>query len=112
MNRKSVMAVMVMAASLVSTQAVYAASNPVMVNGHMVYAKAKMVKFTLKSESAEPLKLNIGGSEVTLAPGKQLNVELPAGQSVTAVESTKTYAAGTIVATAAVDLDGSTVTVR
>jgi len=101
-----------MAVASLSTQAVYAAPAAGRANGNAVFAKVKMVKFTLRNGSSEPLKLKIGDSEVTLQPNKPMDVKVACGQSITTTEATPSHAAGTILATAAVDLDGTTVTVR
>jgi len=112
MNRKSVMGVMVMAAVLVSTQAVYAAPTAVHSPVNAVYVKIKMVKFSLRNDTSAPLKLKIGDNVVTLQPGTPVDVKVPDGQQIIAVETTANYAAGSVVATAAEQLDGTTVAIH
>jgi len=112
MNRHSVLGVMVMAATLVSAQAVYAAPTAVHNPVNAIYVKVKLIKFTLRNDSSAPLKLKIGSNEVTLLPGKPLDVKVPDGQQIIAVDSTTNYAAGDVVATAADQLDGTTVAIR
>ena len=74
MNRRSVFGVMVMAATLVSAQAVYAAPTAVHSPVNAIYANAKLVKFTLRNDSSAPLKLKVGDNEMTLLPGKPVDV--------------------------------------
>jgi hypothetical protein len=114
MNRKSVMSVMVMAASLVSASAVYAAPASVRTPVNAIYSNAngKLVKFSLRNDSSVPLKLKVGDQEMTLAPGKPVDVKLAVGQTVIAEETTATNKAGDVLATAFDGLNGATVSVR
>jgi hypothetical protein len=112
MNRRSVMGVMVMAASLVSAQAVYAAPTAVRVPVNAIYSNVKMVKFTLRNDSSAPLKVKVGDNEMTLQPGAPVSVSLSVGQQIVAVETTAANKAGDVLATAIVGLSGATVSVR
>ena len=112
MNRRSVMGVMVMAAVLVSTQAVYAAPTAVHTPVNAIYSNVKMVKFTLRNDSSAPLKLKVGDAEMTLEPGKPVNVQLAVGQQIVAEETTATNRAGAVLATAMAELNGATISVR
>jgi len=112
MNRRSVFGVMVMAATLVSAQAVYAAPTAVHSPVNAIYSNAKLVKFTLRNDSSAPLKLKVGDNEMTLLPGKPVDVKLATGQQIVAVETTATNQAGTVLATAMPGMDGATVSVR
>jgi len=114
MNRKSVMSVMVMAASLVSASAVYAAPAAVRTPVNAIYSNThgKLVKFSLRNDSSAPLKLMVGDKEMTLAPGKPVAVELASGQKIVAEETTATNKAGDVLATAFDGLNGATVSVR
>jgi hypothetical protein len=112
MNRNSVMSVMVLAASLVSAQAVYAAPTSVKVPVNAIFSNSKMVKFTLRNDSSAPLKLKVGDAEMTLLPGKPVAVKLAAGQTVVALEATTSNPAGTVLATAMDGMDGATISVR
>jgi hypothetical protein len=112
MNRLSVISAMVLAASVVSSQAVYAASSPVHTPVNAIYSNAKMVNFTLRNDSSAPLKVKVGDNEMTLLPGKPVNVKLATGQTIVAVEATANNQAGAVLATAIPGLDGATVSVR
>ena len=112
MNCKSVISAMVLAASVVSTQAVYAASTSVHTPVNAIYSNAKMVKFTLRNDSSAPLKVKVGDTEMTLQQGKPVDVKLATGQQIIAVETTATNQAGAVLATAIPGLDGATVSVR
>jgi hypothetical protein len=112
MNRRSVMGVMVMAAALVSTQAVYAAPTAVHTPVNAIYSNAKMVKFTLRNDSAAPLKLKVGNDDLTLEPGKPVSVSLQVGQQVIAEEATANNKAGAVLTTVIPELNGATVAVR
>jgi len=114
MNRKSVMSVMVMAASLVSASAVYAAPAAVRTPVNAIYSNThgKLVKFSLRNDSSAPLKLMVGDKEMTLAPGKPVAVELAEGQKIVAEETTANSKAGDVLATAFDGLNGATVSIR
>jgi hypothetical protein len=112
MNPKSVMSVMVMAASLVSASAVYAAPTSVHTPVNAIYSNVKMVNFTLRNDSSAPLKVKVGDNEMTLLPGKPVSVKLATGQQIVAVETTASNQAGAVLATAIPGLDGATVSVR
>ena len=112
MNRQSVLGVLVMAATLVSAQAVYAAPTAVHTPVNAIYAKVKIVKFSLRNVSSAPLKVKFGDNEMTLLPNKPVDVSLSVGQQIVAVEETASNKAGTILATAMPELNGATVSVR
>jgi len=114
MNRKSVMSVMVMAASLVSASAVYAAPASVRTPVNAIYSNThgKLVKFSLRNDSSAPLKLMVGDKEMTLTPGKPVAVELAEGEKIVAEETTANSKAGDVLATAFDGLNGATVSVR
>ena len=112
MNRQSVLGVLVMAATLVSAQAVYAAPTAVHTPVNAIYAKVKIVKFSLRNVSSAPLKVKVGDNEMTLLPGKPVSVKLATGQQIVAVETTASNQAGAVLATAIPGLDGATVSVR
>jgi hypothetical protein len=112
MNRRSVFGVMLMAASLVSAQAVYAAPTTIHTPVNAIFAKVKLVKFTLRNDTAAPLKLKAGDNEMTLMPGKTLDLKLASGQQIVAVEASASYAAGAVITTVSDQLDGSTLALR
>jgi hypothetical protein len=112
MNRLSVISAMVLAASVISTQAVYAAPTSIHTPVNAIYSNAKMVNFTLRNDSSAPLKVMVGNNEMTLQPGKPVNVKLATGQTIVAEETTASNQAGAVLATAIPGLDGATVSVR
>jgi hypothetical protein len=112
MNRHSVLGVMVMAATLVGAQAVYAAPVAFHTPVNAMYASGKMVKFTLLNDSKAPMKVKVGDAEMTLAPGKPVDVKLAVGQQIVNEEATATNKAGVVLATAIAELDGATISVH
>jgi len=95
-----------------STQAVYAAPTAVHSPVNAIYSKVKLVKFSLRNDTSAPLKLKIGDNVVTLLPGKPVDVKLADGKQIIAVETTASYDAGSVVAIAAEQLDGTTVAIH
>jgi hypothetical protein len=114
MKRNTVLGVMVMAATLVSTQAVYAAPATVRTPVNAIYSNThgKLIKFSLRNDSSAPVKLMVGDKEMTLEPGKPVAVQLAEGQKIVAEETTATNKAGDVLATAFDGLNGATVSVR
>jgi len=112
MSRRFVLGVMVMVVTLVSAQTVYAVSTAVYTPVNAIYANAKMVNFMLRNDSNVPLKLKVGDKEITLLPGKPVDVKLAPGQQIIAEETTATNKAGAVLVTAIPGMDGATVSVR
>jgi len=111
MNRKAIFSVMVLAATLASTPAVFAAPYGG-ANTVNTAATGKAVKFALRNDSASPMKLKVGDQVLTLAAGATINVKASIGQTVTAEEASATNPAGAILATVIDGLSGATVVVR
>jgi hypothetical protein len=104
---------LVLAASLASTPAVFAA--PFGFGGHTpvnAAPKVKNVKFTLRNDSTSPIKVKIGDQEMTLAPGKPVDVKAASGLTVVSEEASATNPAGTVLATVTDVMGGATVVVR
>jgi len=111
MNR-FVMSAMVLSASMIGSQAVYAA--PVHLNVPVraaVESKVKLVKFSVRNDSKAPMKLKAGDNEVAIEPGKTANLSLPTGTQITTVEAANREA-GSLVATVSDALSGNTLALR
>jgi len=111
MNRRSVMGVIVMAASLVSAQAVYAAPVSFRVPVHAMFLGTKTVSFKLLNKTASPLKVKVGESEMTLEPGKVTDVKAAIGAQIVNVEATSSKQAGELIVTASSELSGATISI-
>jgi hypothetical protein len=104
---------MVMAAAMLAGQGVYAevpASTPTLTRA--AYGKAKMVKFNLRNDSKAPLKLQVNGQEMTLAPGQLTSVKLAVGDKIVAENAGPGYAAGDVLQVVADGLNDSTVVLQ
>ena len=112
MNRRLVVSAMVLAASIVGTQAVYAAPGHVKTPGNpVVEAKARLVKFSLRNDSTATLKLKAGDNEYAIAPGKTADMKLPDGTQLIAVEAVS-HDPGAVIATVSSALSGNTLVLR
>jgi hypothetical protein len=109
MKNRFAVSTMVVALSLVASQAVYASPVAFHTPVHANYGHPKTVSFSVRNDSAQPMKLKAGDQEMTLAPGKTVPMRLAAGVSVLLVEATATTAAGTVLVTAAPELQDATV---
>jgi len=98
--------------SLANARTVYAAPATLHMPVTAIYANVRMVKFMLRNDSNMLLKLKVGDNEMTLLPGKSIDVKLAPGQQIIAEETTATNKAGTVLTTAIPGMDGATVSVR
>jgi hypothetical protein len=111
MNRRLVVGTMVMAAAIFAVQA---ASAEVAVPAplHAIYSHVKMVSFSVRNDSKEPIKVKAGDSEVTLQPGKLVPLKLEAGTKIVAEEATPTFAAGELITVVSNELSDSTLVLK
>ena len=112
MKQVSVLSSMVMAAMLVSAQAVYAAPAANYTPVHAFASHVKTVSFTLRNDTKAPMKVKVGENELLLAPGKPLDVKAAVGETVIAEEASATNPAGTVLATVMGTMSGATVVLR
>jgi hypothetical protein len=112
MKIRMVAGTMVMAAVMFTGQAVYAAGASLPTSGHEISNRAKMVSFHLRNDASTPIQVKAGESELTLAPGKTVQVKVAAGASIVAENTTPNYAAGSVVSVVSSVLSGGTVVLR
>lgn len=110
MNRRFVM-ISTLAATLVLTSAPAALAAPSSFSPalHAMFSRQKMVRLDLRNDSGAPIEVRVGENVVTLASGKTQSFKLAPGTRITAESTTKTYAAGTLLAQASTTLDGATI---
>ena len=114
MIRRVVGSTMVLAVVLMAGESMFAA--PLTALRAPVHAKMgktkEMVSFHLRNDSAKTLIVKAGKQEMTLEPGKPVDVTLKIGETVTVAKSTPSFPEGTIVATASQDLKDTTIALR
>jgi len=103
---------MVLAASIFSTGAVYAAPASVHSPVQAMLGNQKLVSFSIHNATSEPLKVKAGDKEMTLAPGSVTAVKLAAGTKIVTQEATSKYEVGSVLATASAELKDATVTLN
>jgi hypothetical protein len=104
---------MVLAAVLMAGESVYAA--PLTALHVPVHAKMKdkqMISFHLRNDSKDPIKVKAGSQELTLEPGKPVDVTLKIGETVTVAEATPRFPEGTVLTTVNSELKDSTIALR
>jgi len=111
MNRRFVVGTMVMAAALFSAQGVYAAPASNLAPLHTA-SKTKLVKFTLRNDSHATVTVKAGDTQMSLEPGKPMQVALPEGQQIIALQATAAGPAGSVVATVSQEYGGNTVVLQ
>jgi hypothetical protein len=114
MIRRVMGSTMVLAVVLMAGESVYAA--PLTALHSPVHAKMgkdkQMVTFHLRNDSTEQLVVKAGSQEMTLEPGKPVDVTLKVGETVTVAKSTKKFPEGTVLATVNQDLKDTTIALR
>ena len=110
MNRHRLIAASFLAVTcLASAGKVYASPAGFRAPVHAMFGKPKMIKLDVRNESGAPIELRMGDSVVTLPSGKTQSFKLAAGTRITANATSKTYAAGTLLAEMSNSIDGSTI---
>ena len=114
MIRRIVGSTMVLAVVLMAGESMFAAPvTALRVPVHAKMGKTKdMVSFHLRNDSTEPLTVKAGKDEMTLEPGKPVDVTLKIGDTVTVSKSTSKFPEGTVLATVNSDLKDTTIALR
>ena len=112
MNLRTLSTAMLVVSSLFASEAVHAAPVAVATSVHAMFGKTKLVTFSLRNDTALPLKLKAGDSEMTIEAGKTLPLKLPAGTSITTQEATDNHPAGAVIAQVSSQLSGVTISVK
>lgn len=104
-----VLAVVLMAGESMFAAPLNAFHSPV----HAKMGKQKeMVTFHLRNDSNQTLQVKAGNQQLTLEPGKPVDVTLKVGETVTVAKSTQKFPEGTVLATVSQDLKDSTIALR
>ncbi len=104
------LAIVISAACLLSSQAVFASSVrnvPV----HAMFAKTSTVHLNLHNISDAVVELKVGDQVITIAAGKTISVNVPPGTRIVTNTATKLHPAGELVFEAASDFNNATVSI-
>ena len=114
MIRRVVGSTMVLATVLMVGEGMYAAPlTALRVPVHAKMGKNKqMVSFHLRNDSKDPLVVKAGSQEMTLEPGKPVDVTLKIGDTITVAKSAGNFQEGTVLATVNPDLKDTTIALR
>ena len=113
MKNRILVSAMAAAAFLCTSQAVLAApSASLHLPVRAKFGATKMIKFSVRNDSANPVKFKAGDQEMTIAPGKTASMKLAEGVSLIAEETTPSFAAGAVLAVASSELSGATVVIH
>ena len=113
MIRRVMGSTMVLAVVLMAGESVYAA--PLTALHVPVHAKIKdksMISFHLRNDSKEPITVKAGAQELTLEPGKPVDVTLKIGETVTVAKATTRFTEGTVLTTVNSELKDSTIALQ
>jgi hypothetical protein len=111
-NRRSVVTAMVIAASMLTSEAMYAAPAMFHAPLYSTSGKQKLVSFNLHNGTAAPIKIKAGDTEMTLQPGTVTALKLPVGTKIVAQVATTNYEQGSTLAVVSEALSSSTVTLN
>jgi hypothetical protein len=113
MIRRVMGSTMVLAAVLMAGESIYAAPLTALhVPVHAMGKDKQMVSFHLRNDSKEPLTIKCGSQQMTLDPGKPVDVTLKIGDTVTVAKSSGNFQEGTVLATVNPDLKDTTIALR
>jgi hypothetical protein len=112
MKRRSVVTAMVLGASLLTSEAMYASPLAIHSPMHAMYSRDKTVKFSVRNATDTPIKVKAGDLEMTLLPGKDVPMKLPVGAKVVVQEASTHYAQGSVLTEVYAELSDSTLVVR
>jgi hypothetical protein len=111
MKYRNILAVTVVATSLLASPVVYAATavqSPV----HAMFGKTKTIKLTLLNDSTSPIEVKAGDDVVKLEAGKPVTLNLAPGTRVVANTATSTQQAGALIAEVSSSLNGATIHIK
>ena len=111
MNYRNLLAVTVVAASLLASPVSYAATavhSPV----NAMFGKSKTVKLTLLNDSGSPVEVKAGEEVVKLDTGKPVTLNLSPGTRVVYNTATEKQQAGALIAEISTSLNGATIHIK
>ncbi|HMF54146.1 MAG TPA: hypothetical protein VK593_07340 [Edaphobacter sp.] len=104
-------ATVVIAATLSTTPAVYAATSvhsPV----QAMFGKTKTIKLTILNDTGAPLELKAGDEVIKVDAGKPMVVNLTPGTRIVSTTATPTHEAGSLIAEVTSQLSGATIHIK
>jgi hypothetical protein len=105
-------AVVIVATSLLSAPAVYAAPASISSPIHAMFSKTKMVKLSLRNDSGAAMDVKVGDKIMTLAPGKPVDLSLPVGTRIVANTATPNHEVGSLIEEVVSEHNGATISIR
>lgn len=116
MNRRILTAAMALLLSVPASQALAQAfsSNPATgpnATNTAQMPKGKQISFHLRNDSNAAVTIQAGDQQMTVAPGKSINLKLATGTQVTTTSGTAHVAAGGVLATVDSNLSGNTLVI-
>ena len=108
---RSLLAVTLAAATLLSAPAVQAAVDYTTVSGHPTSSKTKTVQILLRNNTGVAIELQAGETIIDIAPGKTVSVKLPEGTRVVDQTATEHHKVGDVLVQVSSQLSGSTVVI-
>jgi hypothetical protein len=113
MNRQKLIAVAIVASSLLTAPAIYASPVSIHVPVNAMFSnKAKTVKISLRNDSNAVIELKVDDKVMSLEVGKTVTFKLPVGTRVLANNTTPNHPAGSLIEQISTDYDGATISIH
>ena len=110
LRRKLFSLALIVATVAIPAQAVFASSTPERTT--VAYTgNQKGIKFSVRNNSSTPLDLKLGDQTVTIAPGKTMDLKLPAGTRITTASDTAKTPSGTFILEVSSSIQNSVVSI-
>jgi hypothetical protein len=77
-----------------------------------MFTKTKMIKLSLRNDSATPIDVKVGDKVMTLAPGKPVSLSLPVGTRIVANSATPNHEAGSLIEEVISEHNGATISIH
>lgn len=108
MKQRILTTTMVFSLSLFTAQSMMALPFHHMAASGVGAVKVKMISFHVRNDSGASMTIKAGDQQVTISPGKTIDLKLQDAEQVTAVNATHYFAAGQVVTTVSQVLQGNT----
>jgi len=112
MKIRSAVAVSVALLGLSASTAAYAAPTFLTVPVHAMFAKSKLVKFSVRNDTNAALELKVGEDIMTIDAGKTVALKLAVGTRILSNATTPTHEAGSLLTEVSPQLDDATIGIK
>ncbi len=84
-------------------------ATPAIAGMYAGYTTTKTVRFHLRNDMSQELRIKVGEDAMTLQPGKPIALKLRIGEKVISVQASPSYATGAVIVVGAPELSNATI---